>query len=71
MLDDPLRAQSLSMVAGCVLATIAVAAFAVLAFLQPRGDVGSAAIVVARESGALYVRIGDTMHPALIWPRRG
>ena len=65
MLNDPLRAQSLSMVAGCVLATIALAVCAVLAFLQPRGDVGSAAIVVARESGALYVRIGDTMHPAL------
>jgi type VII secretion protein EccB len=65
MLDDPLRAQSLSLVAGCVLAAIAVAACAVLAFLQPRGDVGSAAMVVARESGALYVRIGDTIHPAL------
>ena len=65
MADDPLRAQSLSLAAGCVLAAIAVAVCAVLAFLQPRGDVGSAAIVVARESGALYVRIGDTMHPAL------
>jgi type VII secretion protein EccB len=65
MVDDPLRAQSLSLAAGCVLAAIAVAVCAVLAFLQPRGDVGSAAIVVARESGALYVRIGDTMHPAL------
>jgi type VII secretion protein EccB len=65
MADDPLRAQSLSLAAGFVLAAIAVAVCAVLAFLQPRGDVGSAAIVVARESGALYVRIGDTMHPAL------
>ena len=63
MLDDPLRAQSLSLAAGCVLAAIAVAACAVLAFLQPKGDVGDAAIVMARESGALYVRIGDTMHP--------
>jgi type VII secretion protein EccB len=63
MLDDSLRAQSLSLAAGCVLAVIAVAACAVLAFLQPRGDVGDAAIVMARESGALYVRIGDTMHP--------
>ncbi|MGO4442465.1 type VII secretion protein EccB [Mycobacterium sp. 2YAF39] len=65
MLDDPLRAQSLSLAAGCVLAAIAVAVCAVLAFLQPKGDVGNAAIVMARESGALYVRIGDTMHPAL------
>ncbi len=65
MLDDPLRTQSLSLAAGCVLAAIVVAVCAVLAFFQPRGDVGSAAIVMARESGALYVRIGDTMHPAL------
>jgi type VII secretion protein EccB len=65
MLDDPLRAQSLSLAAGCVLAAIAVAVCAVLAFFQPRGDVGGAAIVTARESGALYVRIGETMHPAL------
>jgi type VII secretion protein EccB len=65
MLDDPLRAQSLSLAAGCVLAAIAVTVCAVLAFLQPRGDVGNAAIVMARESGALYVRIGDTMHPTL------
>lgn len=65
MLDDPLRAQALSLAAGCVLAIIAVAVCAVLAFLQPRGEVGNAAIVVVRESGALYVRIGDTMHPTL------
>jgi type VII secretion protein EccB len=65
MLDDPLRAQSLSLIAGCVVAVIAVAVCAVLAFLQPKGDVGTAAIVIARESGAVYVRIGDTMHPAM------
>lgn len=63
MLDDPLRAQSLSLAAGCVLAAIAVAGCVILAFLQPRGNVGDAAVVMARESGALYVRIGDTMHP--------
>ena len=63
MLEDPTRAQSLSLAAGCVLAAIAVAACAVLAFLQPKGSVGDTAIVMARESGALYVRIDDTMHP--------
>lgn len=65
MLDDPLRAQSLSLMAGAVLTVIAIAVCAVLAFLQPRGDVGNATIVMVRESGALYVRIGDTMHPAM------
>ncbi|MDA4109178.1 type VII secretion protein EccB [Mycolicibacterium holsaticum] len=65
MLDDPLRAQALSLTAGCVLAVIAIAACAVLAVLAPKGALGSAPIVMVRDSGALYVRIGDTMHPAL------
>ena len=63
MLDDPLRAQSLSLGAGCVLAVIAIAACAVLAFFSPRGRLGDSAIVMVRESGAMYVRIGETVHP--------
>ncbi|KAA0075672.1 type VII secretion protein EccB [Mycolicibacterium sp. P9-64] len=63
MHDDPLRAQSLSLVAGCVVAVIAVAACAILAFIRPQGSVGSAPIVMVRESGALYVRLDDVLHP--------
>ena len=65
MLDDPLRAQSLSLIAGVILAVIIVAVCAVLAFLRPPGTLGSAPIVMVRDSGALYVRVGDTMHPVL------
>ena len=65
MLDDPLRAQSLSLIAGVVLAVIIVAACAILAFLRPPGTLGSAPIVMVRDSGALYVRIGDIVHPVL------
>ena len=65
MLDDPLRAQSLSLIAGCVLAVIAIAGCAIVAFIRPQGALGSAPIVMTRESGALYVRIGDTVHPVL------
>jgi type VII secretion protein EccB len=65
MIDDPLRAQSLSFIAGCILAVIAIAGCAIVAFLRPAGALGSAPIVMTRESGALYVRIGDTMHPVL------
>jgi type VII secretion protein EccB len=65
MLDDPLRAQSLSLIGGCILTAIIVAACAVLAFLRPQGALGNAPIVMVRESGALYVRIGDTVHPVL------
>jgi type VII secretion protein EccB len=65
MLDDPLRAQSLSLIAGVILSVIVVAACAILAFLRPPGALGSAQIVMVRESGALYVRIGDVVHPVL------
>ena len=65
MLDDPQRAQSLSLAAGGVLAVIAIAGCAVLAFVSPGGKLGDAQIVMVRESGALYVRVGDTVHPVL------
>lgn len=63
MLDDPLRAQSLSLIAGAVLAAVGVAVCAVLALVRPGGALGDAPIVVVRESGAMYVRIDDTVHP--------
>ncbi len=65
MLHDPMRAQSFSLIAGCVLAVVAVAVCAILAFLRPHAGLGDAAIVMSRESGALYVRVGDTLHPVL------
>ena len=65
MVHDPLRAQSLSFITGCVLAVVAVAVCAILAFLRPHTGLGDAAIVMSRESGALYVRVGDTLHPVL------
>ncbi|MDT5014875.1 MAG: hypothetical protein QOD39_1035 [Mycobacterium sp.] len=65
MLDDPLRAQSLSLIAGVILSVIVVAGCAILAFLRPPGALGSAPIVMVRESGALYVLIGDVVHPVL------
>ncbi|MGV0851726.1 type VII secretion protein EccB [Mycolicibacterium phlei] len=63
MHDDPLRAQSAALAAGCVLAAIGLAAGAVLAYLAPRGSLGDAPIVMVRDSGALYVRVGDALHP--------
>src|SRR3954467_12601764 len=63
MNDDPLRAQSRSLAAGCVLAAMSVAACAVLALIRPQGAPGDAPILMVRESGAVYVRLGDTLHP--------
>ena len=63
MLDDPIRAQALSLSAGVAVTAIVVAVCAVLALLRPQGTLGDHPIVVARESGAVYVRVGDLLHP--------
>jgi type VII secretion protein EccB len=63
MQDDSLRGQSLALVAGGVLGAMIVAVCAVVALIRPQGVPESAPIVMARESGALYVRIGDVLHP--------
>jgi type VII secretion protein EccB len=65
MQDDVLRTQSRSLLAGCVLAVLVVAGCAILALVKPQGSIGDAQIVMARETGALYVRIADTLHPVL------
>ena len=65
MLHDPMRAESLSFIAGCLLATVVIAVCAILAFVRPHPGLGDAAIVISRDSGALYARVGDTLHPVL------
>jgi type VII secretion protein EccB len=65
MIDEPMRAKSRSLSAGGALAAIAVVGCAILAYVHPQEALGNAPIVVVKESGALYVRIGDTLHPAL------
>ena len=59
------RAQSAALTIGCVLAAIAVAGAALVALLRPRVPLDGAQLVMGRESGALYVRVGDTWHPVL------
>ena len=65
MHDDELRTQSRSLLAGCGMAILAVAGCAILALVRPQGAIGTEPIVMARETGALYVRIDDTLHPVL------
>lgn len=54
-----------ALAAGCLLAVLAVAGCAVLALLRPQPDLGGAPIVMGRRSGALYVRVGEILHPVL------
>jgi hypothetical protein len=61
--DDPLRAQSLSLAAGAVVTGVVVAGCAVLGYLKPVAALGDSPIAVTRESGAVWVRVGDVWHP--------
>lgn len=63
MLDDPLRTQAVAYGAGCALTAVAIAVCAVLALVRPGSVPGDAPILLARDTGALYVRVDDTVHP--------
>ncbi|WP_204809115.1 type VII secretion protein EccB [Mycobacterium riyadhense] len=63
--NQPLRRHPASLMVGCLLTAIAVAGCAFIALLSPQAGLGDARIVMGRESGALYVRVGDTWHPVL------
>jgi type VII secretion protein EccB len=65
MLDDPIRTQSLALVAGAVLTAVGLGVCVALSVVTPRGTIGSAPIVIDRASGEVYVRVGDALHPAL------
>ncbi|OBH16012.1 type VII secretion protein EccB [Mycolicibacter sinensis] len=48
---------------GCLISVIVVAGALVLAVVRPQPGLGDAPILLDRASGALYVRVGDTVHP--------
>jgi type VII secretion protein EccB len=54
-----------SLTAGSVLATLVALGCTALAVLRPHASPGNAPIVMGRQSGALYVRVGETLHPVL------
>jgi len=60
MVDEPVRAQSLSYASGWLVGLLAVAVCAVVAIASPAGKLGDAPIVMVRDTGTLYVRIGST-----------
>ncbi|BBY38962.1 ESX-4 secretion system ATPase EccB4 [Mycobacterium mantenii] len=59
------RPYPAALVLGCVVTAITVAGCAVLALLRPHAALDREQIVVSRESGALFVRVGDVWHPVL------
>ncbi|CAM2859549.1 type VII secretion protein EccB [Skermania piniformis] len=65
MLSDPLRAQSRALIVGAIFAALALAGCAVLALLRPVDRAGDAKILVQKDSGAMFVVLGATVHPVL------
>ena len=63
--NEPIRAPAQALTVGLVLAIVVLVGCLVLALLRPQPDAESALIVMERLSGALYVRVGDTLHPVL------
>ncbi len=63
--DEPIRASMQSLMAGSVLAVVMLAGCALLAVVRPQPAMANAPIVMGKQSGALYVRIGETLHPVL------
>ncbi len=60
-----MRAPAQSLTAGLVLAIVVLAGCLVLALVRPQPGAETAPIVMERQSGALYVRLGETLHPVL------
>ncbi|MEB4208376.1 type VII secretion protein EccB [Mycobacterium sp. 94-17] len=65
MLVDPLRTQSRAVAMGAVLLITGLAGCFVFSLIRPNGTVGSNAILADRSTAALYVRVGDDLHPVL------
>ncbi|MEU4314134.1 type VII secretion protein EccB [Nocardia sp. NPDC024068] len=65
MIDDPSRGRSTALAIGVAIACIGIAGAAVLAFFKPAKPVGDSPIIAEKDSGALYVKLGDRLHPAL------
>ena len=65
MLVDPLRTQNRAVLVGALVTATVVAGCFVFSLIRPGGDAGSATILADRETSALYVRIGEVVHPAL------
>ncbi|TLF55293.1 type VII secretion protein EccB [Nocardia cyriacigeorgica] len=65
MIDDPQRGRSTALAIGVALACVCIAGAAVMAFFKPAKTIGNSKIVADKDTGALYVRVGDRLHPAL------
>lgn len=65
MLVDPLRTQSRAVLMGALLLITGLAGCFVFSLIRPNGQVGNNLVLADRSTAALYVRVGDQLHPVL------
>ena len=65
MLVDPLRTQSRAVLMGVLLLVTGLLGCFVFSLIRPNGQVGNNTVLADRSTAALYVRVGDQLHPVL------
>jgi type VII secretion protein EccB len=65
METEPGRRQSMALLAGMTLTAVLCLGALFWSLVRPAGSAGSARILADQSSGALYVRVGDKLYPAL------
>ncbi|WP_280825750.1 type VII secretion protein EccB [Mycobacterium sp. OTB74] len=65
MLVDPLRTQSRSVLVGALVLVTGLAGCFVFSLIRPAGVPGTNTILADRDTAALYVRLGQELHPVL------
>jgi len=62
---EPGRRQNLAVVASVSAAVVICLGALLWSFISPSGQINESPIIADRDSGALYVRVGDKLYPAL------
>jgi type VII secretion protein EccB len=65
MLVDPLRTQSRAVLMGALILITGLAGCFVFSLIRPSGTAGNNNVLADRSTAALYVRVGDHLHPVL------
>jgi type VII secretion protein EccB len=65
MLVDPLRTQTRAVLMGVIVLVTGLVGCFVFSLIRPNGSAANNAILADRSTAALYVRVGDELHPVL------
>src|ERR1700759_677666 len=68
MLVDPLRTQSRAVLMGVLIVVTGLAGCFGFSLIRPNTQAGNNAVLADRSTAALYVRVGDELHPVLNLP---